>query len=797
MTLVRGDDFFYKNLDPQLDLAEGDLRVAQKDYQAAIEPLERYVNAKKIKKRKKLVVRPHFVLAQCYAILGNNGKAIEHYKKVLKSNPNYDMEFYAKIKMAKLGRGGSNNADVRNLLTKMAKDGKYQDYWDQVYYELALISLAENNRAQARLLLHKSIDKSTTNDDQKALSFMQLAELDYEDEAYVTSKFFYDSTMTFMAKNDERYPAIEERDQLLGNLVTQLDVIATEDSLQKLAALPEEERKKLVSDVIYKKEQEAIAQKEAQEAEKQQVPQNVNVKSNQTAAQVQQGTGSTWYFYNATARAAGYNDFIRKWGRRKLEENWRRKNKSSAIIDEDIITPADDSTTTAASSATSTTTTGSEEEQMLAAIPSTPEKMDQSIDRITDAYYNAGTIYKDGLESYGKAAVMFETLNNKYPKNKLRLEAYYNLYLIALKQGNTAKAEEYKQIIISQFPQSVIAKILRDPNYINAAKLKEQEVDNYYQSAYDDYANNRLDSAWYKSEMADNIFKPNPLSAKFQLLQALIYAKQNRLGDYVQALNKIVNKTRDAEVKQTATTLLSNLNKSQLPQIDLSRDSSMRDTLNQMYGLSSAEPDATQNEVLKQLNEAKDLAVKNGAKVAVDTTTKTSAAVNNTGTAANTATATDTAGTGTAASGVKTDTAVGTQPVAEVITEDTTSPYVRSDAAMHYFVIYIKDPTAPQSAVLSIMAKVNAYNSSVVPEKRLQSKQVLIDSKNKLINVRQFKNRDDVMAYYNMIKKQDQLFNDLKPEQYAITCISTTNFGTLLSEKDVDAYNKFFYRVYK
>ena len=42
----------------------------------------------------------------------------------------------------------------------MAKDGKYKDYWDQVYYELALLALAENNRADARNFLHKSVDFS-------------------------------------------------------------------------------------------------------------------------------------------------------------------------------------------------------------------------------------------------------------------------------------------------------------------------------------------------------------------------------------------------------------------------------------------------------------------------------------------------------------------------------------------------------------------------------------------------------------------------------------------------------------
>ena len=99
---------------------------------------------------------------------------------------------------------------------------------------------------------------------------------------------------------------------------------------------------------------------------------------------------------------------------------------------------------------------------------------------------------------------------------------------------------------------------------------------------------------------------------------------------------------------------------------------------------------------------------------------------------------------------------------------------------------------------MSTQAKVDAYNSTQFANQRLQIKQVMIDSKNKLLNIRQFKSKVDVMAYYNSIVTQGQLFNDMKPDQYAVAAISTINFSTLLSEKDIDAYiNKFFNRVYK
>lgn len=781
VTFVRNDDKFYKNLDPDLELADADLQVSSKNYKGAIAPLEKYLGFKKIKKNKKKRVRPLFVLAQCYEAIGNNTKAIATYKQVLKSRPNYDMEFYAKLKMARIGRGaGAGNGEMRNLLARMAKDGKYKDYYDQIYYELALLSLLDNNKDEARKFLHKSIDNSTSNDDQKALSYLKLAELDYNDENYVSSKFYYDSTLTFMAKNDQRYPDLEERDKVLDNLVKQLNIIAEEDSLQKLAALPEAQRQRAIKDALARKEREEEEKKEAEETAKQQ-QQLENFKGNnpQNPQQQQQGPVSNWYFYNTAARATGYNDFIKKWGRRKLEENWRRKNKSSVSSDETVDGNAVDTVTTEVKKEEPK---GTPEEQMEAALPTSPEKLEKSNDRLVDAYFAAGTIYKDGLDAYDKAQVMFETLVNRFPKNKVLLESYYYLYLIAQKLNNATLAESYKAKILAEFPESVIAKILKDPNYVNASRAKEQEINAYYESAYNDFAGNRLDSAWLKAKLSDVQFKPNPLAPKFELLLALILAKQNRLADYVQALNKIINKSTDLEVKKTASDLLAALNKSDLPQIDLSQDTLRRDSLNAIYKVSdlgsvpldnyrNTKPDSTVNEMQAQLDKAKEAAKQKGVDVKVDSTAKA------------------------AVPEVK-DTAVAKPSGPVVAVEDTTSPYVRNDAAVHLFVVYIKDPAVSANATTSVVVKLSAFNSTQFENNHLQTKSVLIDSKNKLINVRQFKSRAEAMDYYNIVSKQDQLFSDMQPAQYEITVMSTINFATLLSLKDIDVYQKFFRRVY-
>ena len=45
--------------------------------------------------------------------------------------------------------------------------------------------------------------------------------------------------------------------------------------------------------------------------------------------QFQMNNDNSWYFYNQSARTAGRTEFQRRWGSRKLEDNWRRRNKSS------------------------------------------------------------------------------------------------------------------------------------------------------------------------------------------------------------------------------------------------------------------------------------------------------------------------------------------------------------------------------------------------------------------------------------------------------------------------------------
>ncbi len=39
--------------------------------------------------------------------------------------------------------------------------------------------------------------------------------------------------------------------------------------------------------------------------------------------------GGKWYFYNQQTKDFGYAEFVKKWGRRKLEDLWRISDKQT------------------------------------------------------------------------------------------------------------------------------------------------------------------------------------------------------------------------------------------------------------------------------------------------------------------------------------------------------------------------------------------------------------------------------------------------------------------------------------
>ncbi len=491
-------------------------------------------------------IRITFVAAQVNQKLGRNEKALEFYQACLKMNPQYDIAFHAKIFSAECydaGMGGGNA--IINELFKMLKDSKNKDYFDEIYYALANIELKKGNTEKGVEYLKLSVSSSVNNDLQKGLSYYKLATLHFDMKKYQDSKVFYDSTLAFMPKKHENYPAIEEKAKILTGLIDNLYTIELEDSLQKLANMNEKDRlaviDKIIADLIEQEEHKKQKERERQQAAMQQ---------NDPNQQIAQAPGSSWYFYNPSALNYGKNEFMRMWGERKLEDLWRLTDKEVSVFSEfgDLENPND----TLMNDSVAKAKNPKDRAYYLKDIPDTPEKIAKSNEKIKVAYYKAGTIYKDELKDFIPAAQMFETLLERFPLCEFELQAYYNLYVIYGKLNNNSAAEKYKNLILQKFPDSNFAKIIIDPDYYKKIIEQANEVKYYYKKTWQMYQDGQYQSVIFYSDSAISKYNDPVHIPKFEYLKALSLAKTEGIDSMLVQLQHIITTYPNSDIKPLA-----------------------------------------------------------------------------------------------------------------------------------------------------------------------------------------------------------------------------------------------------
>ena len=209
-----------------------DLFIKQKRYSEAIEPLGKAIV---LSSGKRTRYRLTYLLAQLYEVTGDGGKATSLYREVVKMNPPYDVEFNARINIAGVFDSNTGNPQqIKRELEKMLKDSKNKDFQDQIYFALGNIYMKEGNVSEALGFYRKSAASTSGNQKQKGRTYLALAGYYYEKPDYMNAGKYYDSVIFLLDQKNPDYEALKTKSQSLNALVSQLTIIQTEDSLQKV-----------------------------------------------------------------------------------------------------------------------------------------------------------------------------------------------------------------------------------------------------------------------------------------------------------------------------------------------------------------------------------------------------------------------------------------------------------------------------------------------------------------------------------------------------------------------------------
>ena len=464
-------------------------------------------------------------------------------------SPPYEMAFNAKINRAtSYDNNSGKGKEITSQLLKMLKDDKNIEYQDQIYYALANIALKDNNKPQAIEYFKLSAEKSVNNNTQKALSFLNLGGLYFERPDYPNSQAYYDSCMSFLPKEYPSYESISEKTIVLNELITNLNEVRNQDSLQRIASLSPNERNKLIDSIIQKLKDEE-ARKRAEE--QQRMLDNMMFGQNNANSNTNQSQAGKWYFYNTTSLSMGKSEFIRKWGGRKLSDDWRRKDKTSISFEE-----IDEEEQTAIDSSTINSFDPKSRDFYLHDLPLTDSLLEASHNKIKLGLFNAGKVYKEKLHDYPKSIETFEELNRRYPNNENELESWYYSYQSAAYDKNEKEKEHYKTLIVNKYPKSNFAKILTNPDYLAELEAENQKIYNLYDRTYQEFRRRNYSKVIEFSNYADSNFVDNPLVSKFKLLKALSIGGTGNVDELKKELNIIVTDYPESDEKATAEYIL-------------------------------------------------------------------------------------------------------------------------------------------------------------------------------------------------------------------------------------------------
>lgn len=496
---------FPKNLKDDYELTMAEYYLAQEDYKKAIPHLEKGIE---LTRKKKVKARYMFVLAQINAKMGNGDQASYYFNKVVKSPAPFVMRFQAQINKALTATSGGE--ELRKELNKMLKDPKNDEYRDQIYYALAELEWKDANKEEAIANYSRSAFYSVKNDRQKGVSYLKLGDIYFNDQDYLKAQKYYDSCVQVLPEEYETYEQIKGKADGLSDLVFHYETYVFEDSVQRKAQMsPDELEKYLKQQVKDMKEAERLRKEEEQ---RRLIAQQNRIKNSGATT----GSGSKWYFYNQKVNSTGFNDFRALWGQRVLEDNWRRTNKTSY----GNIDPDDQDAIDSLEAANSVDEDTLSVEMLMANLPLTPELMDSSNNRLMSSLYMLGIIYKEQLKETKEAQKYFEKVVNRGVEHPKVLPAMYQLYLIHKKAGASSKASQYKERILKEYPNSDIAQLMNDPDYLKKKQEREQEELNKYSAALEDYRYRRYNNVLAACNKVIQEERDNQYLNKYYLLKA-------------------------------------------------------------------------------------------------------------------------------------------------------------------------------------------------------------------------------------------------------------------------------------
>ena len=395
--------------------------------------------------------RLHFIEGQLYSALGVKDSANLAFDKVIALNRRTPRTYMINAHLEKIKIFDPKMDDkfiLQELLEDLETNRENRPFLDRIYHQIAKYQLQNNSDSIAISYFNKSLRTNSDDTYLKAINYQTLGDLNFDDSEYSLAGSYYDSTLVNLKENSKPFRAIKRKRDNLEDVIYYESIARNNDSILNIVEMSDLDKQAYFQSYIEALKLEEEASKKAAKLSSNSGPPQNNLTKK----------GKSFYFYNPTTVAFGKNEFIRIWGDRALETNWRWSSESTKSELEAVDEIAE-ITEKAQQKRYSV-------DYYLTQLPTDEKVLDSIAKERNFAYYQLGLIYKDKFKEYELSQNKLEQLLKQSPEERLVLPTKYNLYklytLLDLKRLQALA----KSDIIENHPNSRYAEILLNPESV-------------------------------------------------------------------------------------------------------------------------------------------------------------------------------------------------------------------------------------------------------------------------------------------------------------------------------------------
>ncbi|MES2573304.1 MAG: gliding motility protein [Bacteroidota bacterium] len=519
--------------------------------------------------------RYRFILGQLHQELGAKDSAVYYYQSVIDMNRRAERELlihsYAKKAQLFDYKNGDRDAFVKRY-NKLVDNRENRPFLDVIYYEMGVFYDKQKDQELAKEFYNASLKTNSQDSYLVASDYRNLGDMYFKNAEYSIAAKYYDSTLVKLDPKTREYIHIKKVRKDLDEVIEYEYVAKYNDSILNVVAMSDNDRILYFEKHIDKLKKSDENKKLLEEKQKEILANSAqnNINSDDDILPGGQNAGlptkkpsitppapntatkdaNVFYFYNPNTVAFGKIEFKKKFGNRVLGGNWRSPgNKGIATGVNGVVSDSTSTDKIDDVKIVEEYTT----DFYLKQLPKSQTEIDEIIKKRNFAYYQLGVIYKEKFKEYELATNKLEQLLTLNPEEKLILPTMYNLYKI-YQITNSAKAEEMKSRILSQYPDSRYAQII---NNVSPDSISSNETpDEVYDKLYKSYEEEQFVDVLAKLDSLIVQYAGDEIIPKFELLRANILGKLRGLEAYKNAMQFVADNYPTTEEGKNAQEIL-------------------------------------------------------------------------------------------------------------------------------------------------------------------------------------------------------------------------------------------------